>query len=424
MESIRVLTSFDDTFPEQLVDGGATNGRAVIVADLLSRLRDDPLISDIRSIGASVSWKQRGIAPADHELGTLHDRTPTVWLELGRHNLWPAHVFRSWCGLAVNAVVLAHSVGYSDHVFKNLASLVGFRSGDVVLAPTAAAKQALSEQFNALGSLLPSAPVEVHPQIEVLPWGVPVQPRSEANPPEGDSSTPHLLVLGRYSPQDKLDWSATVEALRLLHRQGVSFSATMVGYDPGVGLPERLRAYFAEHGMSSQVDVAVNVSDRAKETLFASSSILLSLSRTLSESFGLSVVEAMSRGVVPVVSSWGPYREIVRDEVDGKLVQTEWQSDADPSSIVNFYLGHGAHVGREVVINAEAVAQALEALLRDPKHLRALSSNAVSHARTAFSAERMYSGLRRRLFDAAIPMKRVEERSVPRHPFRHYPTLP
>jgi glycosyltransferase involved in cell wall biosynthesis len=124
------------------------------------------------------------------------------------------------------------------------------------------------------------------------------------------------------------------------------------------GYPDELRRLAATAGVADAVEFTGEVADAGGE--IAALDVMVHTS--LREPFGLVMVEAMLRGVPVVASDQGGPSEIVRDGVDGLLVNAE-----DP----------------------DALAAALIELGRDAERRAALGAAARERALANFTAERM-----------------------------------
>jgi glycosyltransferase involved in cell wall biosynthesis len=125
-----------------------------------------------------------------------------------------------------------------------------------------------------------------------------------------------------------------------------------------VDYPDELRARAASLGVSDAVDFAGHVDD-VRSALRSLDALVHTAE---GEPFGLVLVEAMLESVPVIAPDSGGPREIVRDGVDGLLVD---------------------------VTNRERLGEAILTLLRDPEQRRRMGESAHAHALEHFTAERM-----------------------------------
>ena len=113
-----------------------------------------------------------------------------------------------------------------------------------------------------------------------------------------------------------------INALGILHAQGLDFDCTLAGEAPDAGLLARCRDYVQHHGMAGKVRFAGFLDRRGLSDLFARSNVLVFPS-VFQEPFGISQVEAMAAGLTVIGSGTGGSGEVLRDGVDGLLFPAE-----------------------------------------------------------------------------------------------------
>lgn len=113
-----------------------------------------------------------------------------------------------------------------------------------------------------------------------------------------------------------------VNALAILHREGIDFDCTFAGEAPDAGLAARCRDFVERQGMSGKVRFTGFLDRRGLSDLFARCNVLVFPS-VFQEPFGISQVEAMAAGLTVIGSGTGGSGEVLRDGVDGLLFQAE-----------------------------------------------------------------------------------------------------
>lgn len=93
--------------------------------------------------------------------------------------------------------------------------------------------------------------------------------------------------------------------------------------------------------------------------LYQASDLFVSLSDTMTESFGLTPVEAMACGLPQIVSGWNGYSETVAHEITGFLLPTTWRHSSSMASLNDDLLGDEYAVIR----TAQAISVELEDLV-------------------------------------------------------------
>ncbi len=162
---------------------------------------------------------------------------------------------------------------------------------------------------------------------------------------------------------------AEVDGSGTAHRYSASPSVDMrfLGPVPHTGIREMM--------LNEGVDVLVN-------------------SRSM-ETFGISIVEAMSVGICPVACAGGGHDEIVTHEVDGLLVNCVGRESATAAAAAA-----AAALGTQTATVAEALADAMERLVEDQALRSRLAEEARRTAVSRFSSERLverYTALYARL---------------------------
>lgn len=113
-----------------------------------------------------------------------------------------------------------------------------------------------------------------------------------------------------------------VNALGILHREGVDFDCTFAGEAPDADLAARCRDFVERNGMAGKVTFTGFLDRRGLSGLFARCNVLVFPS-VFQEPFGISQVEAMAAGLTVVGSGTGGSGEVLRDGVDGLLFPAE-----------------------------------------------------------------------------------------------------
>lgn len=113
-----------------------------------------------------------------------------------------------------------------------------------------------------------------------------------------------------------------INALAILHREGIDFDCTIAGEAPDAALLDRLRDFIERQGMAGKVRFTGFLDRRGLSALFARCNVLVFPS-VFQEPFGISQVEAMAAGLTVVGSGTGGSGEVLRDGVDGLLFPAE-----------------------------------------------------------------------------------------------------
>jgi len=165
------------------------------------------------------------------------------------------------------------------------------------------------------------------PKLQVIENGVNVEKFAG----QGSSVlNPVLIYFGRWSVNKGL-----LQAIALfsqLHQLAPQWRLIIAGREYDHSLAE-LQAAVAKAGLETCVTLAANPSDDQIRALIRQSSYFLCLSRH--EGFGIAPIEAMSAGLIPVLSDIPPFRQLVETSGLGLLLPGESNSlptDGETSS--------------------------------------------------------------------------------------------
>lgn len=268
---------------------------------------------------------------------------------------------------------------------------------DAIICSSACAEKMLSQTFDYIRGRfvevfhaeLPKPPRLIH-----IPLGIPDRPgpltaREEARRRLGwQQDEVALLYLGRFSVRQKMDFSPLLE--------GYSWLVKKFGAEKR---PEKLRLVLSGAGkkedirlvtelcrfvgLGSQVTVEANVSQERKDLLYCASDIFCSLVDNYQETFGLTILEAMSHGLPVIASDFGGYRELVEPWVTGFLIPTYASPDPEPWESLAGILDLSViryHRAQKVAFDIESFLNALAFLATRPEARRSMGRAAMLKA--------------------------------------------
>ncbi len=204
---------------------------------------------------------------------------------------------------------------------------------------------------------------EVHEKVVVVPLGVP--PPIQGNPDEADAARlsgiraalrgrRYIMAVGRLVPYKGFD--TLIEAATRLPSDVVIL---VVGTGP---LLDGLKASVAAKGLGDRVQFLGGVASKVLNALYADAAIVCMTSVSRAEAFGVVLIEGMAHG-----------RPIVATEIVGSGVP--WVND------------HGVTGFNVPPRDAEALADACQAILSDVVIAQSFSNNASDRYRRLFSEE-------------------------------------
>ena len=139
-----------------------------------------------------------------------------------------------------------------------------------------------------------------------------------------------LLALGRITPYQKMDLAPFLRALahRILPNSRRRVCVVIAGGADSADLA-LLQKLIKDYGLESVTRVRANFRTGIKNDLLAAADIFVSLADNTQETFGLSLLEAQACGLPTVASRFDGYKDLVREGIDGFLIDTYW-CEADP----------------------------------------------------------------------------------------------
>jgi glycosyltransferase involved in cell wall biosynthesis len=295
--------------------------------------------------------------------------------------------------------------GLSDHrfLYDDLFRVVIGKTitADRFVCGTNSAKQSLSRILASLSATLAErfgTSVEYNGQIAVIPLPVDTekfQPGDKQRARRKLGIKPScifVLYLG-YLSFVKADLLPIIKALSsdprlssaniilgLAGTEELGFVSAIVRASAAMGFPQ------------SRLRIFIGVDEDTKVSLYQAADMFISPVDTVSESFGLTPVEAMSCGVPQIVSDWDGYKETVADRVTGFRIPTMWaRCDAalqDSSLLFGWYHDH-FKLGQSVAVDTKAFVEAIVALAVSPDLRAQMSAASRARAVSDFSTSRI-----------------------------------
>lgn len=206
--------------------------------------------------------------------------------------------------------LLVNSVGYSNikyqnslfwktyfkpyRIMSNALTKKALERSNVILTNSRFSKDAVKKVYPNVN------PYVLYPPINIDRFSIAYQSKYRQ---------PRVLVIGRFSPEKQLE--RVIKVARLL-KEKIEFE--VIGSLVPANRPyfDSLRRMIYEHGLEGKVRLTPNATN--VELLNAMSTSAIYLHTMYGEHFGVSIVEAMAAGLVPIVPSYGGCSEIVPSE--------------------------------------------------------------------------------------------------------------
>jgi glycosyltransferase involved in cell wall biosynthesis len=176
-----------------------------------------------------------------------------------------------------------------------------------------------------------------------------------------------FLYCGRFSIEYKMDPFPLLAAFAVAVADEPYASLIMAG-DTSARGHVQIPAIAARLGIAHRVRISPDPSVTVKLQLYQAADVFISFSDNLQETFGLSIIEAMSCGLPVLASDWSGHRETVAHGETGFLVPTHWRApDGYLSQVSAFTADPAVHLlfSGEVAVDLSAAVAAMRSLTAD-----------------------------------------------------------
>jgi glycosyltransferase involved in cell wall biosynthesis len=215
-----------------------------------------------------------------------------------------------------------------------------------------------------------------------------------------------FLYCGRFSVEFKMDPFPLLAVFAAAFRGQSRVKLVLAGDTAGAG-HVRIPEIAHRLGIASQISIISDPSATVKLGLYQAADIFVSFSDNLQETFGLTILEAMSCGLPVVATDWSGYRETVVSGETGFLVPTTWCSpDSYSSKTSPFFPEAATHLlfSQEVSFDMRVAVACMQRLADDPQLRRALGERGRLRAERHYAWQTIaaaYGKLFHSLFDEA-----------------------
>ncbi|MFD1673665.1 glycosyltransferase family 4 protein [Alicyclobacillus fodiniaquatilis] len=297
-----------------------------------------------------------------------------------------------------------------------------WRDGDAILGSS-------STSIHALQHLLSDNAGNVfnHPQVYHCPLAVNLNnfnlvERLRARKLLGlPTATGIVTFLGRLSPYDKTDLTVPMIGLKkLLMDRDVLL---LVVGDDYYKYSSAIRRTASQLGLDDKVLIIPNAGMWDRSLFYSASDVVLCLSDSVQESFGLTPLEAMASGCVVVTSEWDGYKETVIPEQTGLFVPTytiQSEKYGPWANLVPWQIHH-LQMAQQVAIDLEQLSLAVERGLYDEELRRKCLGHGPKHVMQHYTQEAWVHRFRTIISKEAIPVSWPSNCQF-KDPFHGYPS--
>jgi D-inositol-3-phosphate glycosyltransferase len=177
-----------------------------------------------------------------------------------------------------------------------------------------------------------------------------------------------ILLLGRLSPL-KADLYPFLSIIKSLVERSPSRQLLwLIAGTEDEGYTQMLQQHARVLGVEKEIKFMLELSDETKALLMQSADIFTSPTDCVTESFGITVVEAMASGVPQVLPDWDGYRDTVSHGETGFLAPTRWAScceDLEQTGSICGLIFDQFALGQSVAIDMHEMERYLHLLIND-----------------------------------------------------------
>lgn len=239
-----------------------------------------------------------------------------------------------------------------------------------------------------------------------------------------------FLSLGRLSPDEKMELTSFLKAFSELAKLSDSCRVPfllIVGKEHSKGYINILLDLANKFKIKDRVKIITDYEACDIPLYYGAADIFVSLSDNIQETFGLTVVEAMSSGLPVIVSDWNGYRETVVDRRTGFLIPTYW-ADSGIEWHKRFQLA------QSVAIDMDRLVECMQDLLENEEQRRAMGLASRHHVESSFAWEKVINRYDMLFKQLASGKRKREKRDIkkgspssepalsPADVFKSYPT--
>jgi D-inositol-3-phosphate glycosyltransferase len=248
---------------------------------------------------------------------------------------------------------------------------------DAIICLTESSRRALANRVEDLADSYGRAwerPGRPLPRLELIPWGVdterfaPREREAARYELELPLDRPIVLCIGRVRIVDKMDWTPMLLAFEQVKRRMNPSPYFVLAGSSLQPDRDRVVAHAAQLGLGDDIRTFFNAPPACLASLYAACDVFVSPVDSPSESFGLTVVEAMASGRAVVASDWDGYRELIVHGETGYTVRTDWADCLGQlnqvAPILSLNQDH-LHVGQSVSVDVGQLTAYLMRLIQN-----------------------------------------------------------
>ena len=262
----------------------------------------------------------------------------------------------------------------------------GIGEKDCLVCTTQTAKSVVD---TALDNLVESQPGFSRPSTTVIPLGVSLPPsggdRKQLREQLGLAQDEFIVLsLGRFDPVSKMDFLPLLNLITLVEsddKRPIRF--VLAGAAGDGNYLDTVRQWIDKLAIGGRTTLLLNLEEQQKSDLYHAADVFLSMSDNLQETFGLTVVEAMTAGLPVIASDWNGYKTLVDHGATGYLIPTRMLSpDLEFEAAMSLQIDSQMHLfcAQTTAVDLVAAARYVQALYEDPELTKSMGEAAASSA--------------------------------------------
>jgi D-inositol-3-phosphate glycosyltransferase len=250
---------------------------------------------------------------------------------------------------------------------------------DAVVCATNSAREGMVRRLSDVAERYSRAwdrPAPPLPRLEVIPWGVDADlfsPRDQTSARREldlPLDRPIVLCLGRLRIEDKMDWTPPLLAFEHVLRRTKQRPLFVLAGSSSTEYTQEVLNHAEQLGLGPSVRCFFNLPPTCLPTLYAACDVFVSPADSPTETFGLTIVEAMACARPVVASDWDGYKELVVHGDTGFKARTDWAdclSEVNQAAPFLAWDHEHLHVGQSVSIDVGELAGYITELVERPE---------------------------------------------------------
>jgi D-inositol-3-phosphate glycosyltransferase len=280
------------------------------------------------------------------------------------------------CVFPISAII--HAVPSHRQLMLYAEALMFTEACDTIVVTSDAGYQSIKVLFDKVGEYLVArlkSPTLPKINLKKIPLGVSEEflypldkqvARKSLNLPADGAI---ILFVGRLGESIKADLEPLLSVFKRYAAQDKNLYLVIAGREWGKLYGHKVASIAGKLGVGDQVIVRTNFPYSQKPLFYSSADIFVSPADNIQETYGITILEAMSSGLPVIASDWSGYRGLVAHGETGFLARTYWNNESGSfaSKLVSLMERNSAahFLAQQTVVDIEDLSRYLKLLLDD-----------------------------------------------------------